>query len=127
MSSKYDDKLFNGAKAKIFEDARETSTDTEDFLWQELRNRKPSGQKLRCQHPINNYVADFYCCEKQLVIDADGIVHNTKVAKEYDETRTNDLASRSIHVLRFTNEVKKDIPIVLKRITDNLKEENAKS
>jgi very-short-patch-repair endonuclease len=132
MSSKYDDKLFNGAKAKIFENARElrkASTVAEDLLWQELRNRKLQGLKFRRQHPINIYVADFFCSEKQLAIEVDGNIHNTKEAKEYDEARTTDLASMSIQVIRFTNnEVEKDMPSVLRGITDFInKNGNTKS
>lgn len=57
MSSKYDDKLFKGATAKIFENARRLRnglTVSEDLLWQELRSRKLNGLKFRRQHPINN-------------------------------------------------------------------------
>jgi very-short-patch-repair endonuclease len=120
MSSKYDDKLFKGATAKIFQNARElrkVSTDAEDLLWQELRNRKLMNLKFRRQHPINHYIADFFCNEKRLIIEVDGNVHNTKESKEYDEARTNDLASMGIYVLRFTNdEVEKNMPAVLQRI-----------
>ena len=124
MSSKYDDKLFKGAKAAIFENARslrKKGTVAEDLLWQELRNRKLQGMKFRRQHPINHYVADFFCSEKRLIIEVDGIVHHTKEAKENDEARTKDLASMGIQVLRFTNdEVEKDMNSVLQRITNYL-------
>src|SRR5215218_57302 len=125
MSSKYNDKLFKGAPAKIFENARELrkkATPAEELLWQELRNRKIAGFKFRRQHPINNYIADFYCSEKQLAVKVDGSVHNTKEAKEYDQARTTDLGSMGIRILRFTNgEVEKEMATVLKRITDYLK------
>jgi very-short-patch-repair endonuclease len=131
MSSKYDDKLFKGATAATFENARnlrKVLTNAEELLWQELRNRKLQGLKFRRQHPISHYIADFYCAEKQLVIEVDGSIHNSKEAKEYDEARTRDLASMGIHVLRFTNdEVEKGIPSVLDRIATYLKEEKQTS
>lgn len=122
MTSKYDDKLFKGASPQIFENARElrrASTAAEDLLWQELRNRKLAGLKFRRQHPLNNYIADFYCSEKQLVIEVDGNIHNKQEVKEHDEARTQDLASMGIQVLRFTNsEVETAITQVLQRIKD---------
>jgi very-short-patch-repair endonuclease len=131
MGSKYDDKLFKGAKASTFENARsprKALTVAEELLWQELRNRKLQGLKFRRQHPINHYIADFYCAEKQLVIEVDGSVHNSKEQTEYDAMRTADLASMDIGVLRFTNdEVEKHMPSVLLRITNYLKEEKQKS
>ncbi|RYG43548.1 MAG: endonuclease domain-containing protein [Chitinophagaceae bacterium] len=122
MSSKYDDKLFKGASPQIFENAKElrrASTAAEDLLWQELRNRKLAGLKFCRQHPLNNYIADFYCSEKQLVIEVDGNIHNNPEIKEYDERRTKDLADMGIQVLRFTNdEVETNMPNVLQRIKD---------
>ncbi|NTS40719.1 endonuclease domain-containing protein [Flavisolibacter sp. BT320] len=124
MSSKYDEKLFKGAKAITFENAkalRKKPTAAEDALWQELRNRKLQGWKFRRQHPVSHYIADFYCNKKNLVIEVDGSVHDTKEAKAYDEARTKDLESMHIQVLRFTNsEVENAMPAVLKRITDYL-------
>jgi very-short-patch-repair endonuclease len=122
MTSKYDDKLFKGASPQIFENAKElrkASTAVEDLLWQELRNRKLAGLKFRRQHPLNNYIADFYCSEKQLVIEVDCDIHNKPEIKKYDDARTQDLSSMGIQVLRFANnEVENNITDVLQRIED---------
>jgi len=122
MTSKYDDKLFKGASPQIFENAKElrrASTVAEDLLWQELRNRKLAGLKFRRQHPLSNYIADFYCSEKSLVIEVDGNIHNKPEIKEYDEQRTQDLSTMGIQVLRFTNdEVETNMLQVLQRIKD---------
>lgn len=127
MHSQYDDKLFKGASAKIFDNARtlrRSSTKAEDLLWQELRNRKLGGFKFRRQHPLNTYVADFYCSEKSLVIEVDGYVHDGEEAVRYDEWRTKELNNLNVHVLRFTNdEVELNMSAVLKRITDFLNNE----
>lgn len=124
MSSKYDDKLFKGASPAIFGNARElrrASTEAEDLLWQELRNRKVAGLKFRRQHPISNYIADFYCSEKQLVIEVDGNIHDHREVKKYDEARTTDLNSMGIHVLRFTNDqVETNMPAVLNQIISHI-------
>ncbi|HEV8659207.1 MAG TPA: DUF559 domain-containing protein, partial [Thermoanaerobaculia bacterium] len=44
-------------------------------LWSWLRNRRFGDYKFRRQHPIGNYVVDFYCRELKLVIELDGAKH----------------------------------------------------
>ncbi|HVZ97615.1 MAG TPA: endonuclease domain-containing protein [Chitinophagaceae bacterium] len=56
------------------------------------------------QHPIANYVADFYCHEKKLVIELDGGVHNAEEVKKYDEYREEHLKESGLTILRFKNE-----------------------
>jgi very-short-patch-repair endonuclease len=123
--SKYKDNLFQGASQKIFENARSLRkelTDAENALWQELRNRKLNGLKFRRQHPIGSYIADFYCSEHKLVIEVDGNVHETNVAKYNDASRTNDLQIMGIKVMRFTNkEVEQKMSEVLNKIIETLK------
>jgi very-short-patch-repair endonuclease len=45
-------------------DLRANKTEAEKILWQLLKNRKVAGLKVRRQHPLGNYIADFYCHEK---------------------------------------------------------------
>ena len=107
---------------KIFENARslrQTSTEAEETLWQELRDRKLNELKFRRQHPIDKWIADFYCHEKKLVIELYGSVHNEKEIAEYDAGREKDLKELGFNVMRFKNdEVLTDIEFVLKRITE---------
>ncbi|MBS1576389.1 MAG: endonuclease domain-containing protein [Bacteroidetes bacterium] len=120
MTDSYGDNLHKGAIGKLFEYSRElrqVSTEAEKLLWSELRNRKLNGLKFRRQHPVDKYVADFYCHEKRLVIELDGVVHDKKENKEYDQARTIELAGLKINVLRFRNdEVENDIEKVLTKI-----------
>ena len=63
--------LFKGAKGNLFEFSRELrkrSTEAEEILWQFLRNKNHNGLKFRRQHPLKDYIADFYCHELKLVI-----------------------------------------------------------
>ena len=50
---------------------RKNPTDSENILWQEIRNSF-LGYKFRRQHYIGNYISDFACLEKKLVIEIDG-------------------------------------------------------
>jgi very-short-patch-repair endonuclease len=51
---------------------RRNPTYAEGLLWKLLRNRKLDSLKFRRQHPIDNYIVDFYCKEKSLIIEIDG-------------------------------------------------------
>lgn len=112
------------AKPSIFENAKELRrqlTNAEKKLWNVLRNRKLLGYKFRRQHPINNFIADFYCHEKHLVIELDGDIHDLPEQIEYDEDRTYELEELGVIVIRFTNnEVEKGFDKVLEKIKKHL-------
>jgi very-short-patch-repair endonuclease len=55
---------------------RSSMTPAEKILWSHLRNRKVLGFKFRRQHPVSDFIVDFYCHEARLVIEADGSVHS---------------------------------------------------
>lgn len=120
MSEDYNDNLHKGAIGKLYQygrELRQSSTKAEKILWEYLRNRKLDGLKLRRQHPIDKYIADFYCHEKKLVVELDGAVHEEKMNVHYDEARTYELAGSGIKVIRFWNsEVEKNIEFVLEEI-----------
>jgi len=99
-------KLFLGAHAKIFENAkalRYNMTPAEEFLWEKLRinNRNI---KFRRQHPLGNYIADFYCHQYQLVIELDGSIHQLPEIQIRDQEKQAFLESEGLKVLRFTNQ-----------------------
>ncbi|MDP2422895.1 MAG: DNA methyltransferase [Bacteroidales bacterium] len=118
--------LFKGATPTLFENAHQLrlmdKTEAEEILWQALRNRKIENCKFRRQHPIGQFIADFYCHEKKLVIEVDGGYHNKQEQKEYDEARTQVINEYGITVIRFTNdEVLNNIQTVLNKIRQALK------
>lgn len=80
---------------------RKRSTDAEQKLWLNLRNRQLDGHKFRRQHPIGNYIADFVCIEAGLIIEADGGQHAEQQA--YDAEGTLHLEQAGYRVLRFWN------------------------
>lgn len=112
--------MFYNAKAHIFEKAkalRKNMTDSEVKLWEHLKGKKMLGLRFRPQHPIDIFIADFYCHPLKLVIEIDGEIHLTNDQQEYDIGRTTELNYWGIEVIRFTNkEIEKDIQKVLKKI-----------
>ena len=80
---------------------RNEPTDAERALWQRLKGRQIEGCKFRRQHPYGNYILDFACLERSLVIELDGGQHADAVAR--DATRTRFLEMAGLSVLRFWN------------------------
>ncbi|MBU0579601.1 MAG: endonuclease domain-containing protein [Candidatus Margulisbacteria bacterium] len=120
MTMKYKDNLFKGANKKIFDNAkdlRKFSTECEEMLWQELRDKKLLGYIFRRQHPISEFIADFYCHKLNLVIEIDGSVHNVQEQKEYDQARTKEMNRLGINIIRIkNNEIKDNLPNVIEKI-----------
>src|SRR5438552_946826 len=98
---------------------RRDMTFAERKLWAKLRNRQLDGEKFRRQHPLGKYVLDFYCEERQLVIELDGPHHTP----ERDLPRTAWLEAHGCQVIRFENlEVVNQLPDVLETIRKMLLE-----
>ena len=99
---------------------RKEPTDAEAALWELLRDKK-LGDKFRRQHLIDDFIVDFVCLSKNLVIEVDGGYHNDPTQKEYDQQRTLYLNEKGFRVIRFTNEeVLGNTEAVLTKIKDIL-------
>ncbi|MBR3408665.1 MAG: DegT/DnrJ/EryC1/StrS family aminotransferase [Paludibacteraceae bacterium] len=72
-------------------------------MWS-LLNGNNLGLHFRRQHIILDYIVDFICLDKGLVIELDGGYHNDLQQKEYDEQRTAHLQRLGYTELRFTND-----------------------
>src|ERR1051325_10298290 len=85
--------MFEGASHIIFANAkhlRKNMTDAETILWSRLKKRI-NGCKIRRQHPIRLFIADFYCHQARLIIELDGSIHNKADVKEADDAREKEL------------------------------------
>ncbi len=51
-------------------------TPNERLIWKHLRLRQIDGFKFRRHQPIGEYIVDFVCLEKRLVIEIDGGPHS---------------------------------------------------
>ena len=96
---------------------RNNMTEQEKKLWYYLRKRFINNCRFRRQYPIGNYVVDFICREKNLIIELDGGQHNETKAIIYDKERTEYLESRGFKVIRFwNNDIDTNIETVLSKI-----------
>ena len=122
--SQNDDSMFKGASPQIFRNAeqlRNNMTIAEKLLWEELKGKKFNGLKFRRQHPIQSYIADFYCHKLKLIIEIDGGYHNSEKQIENDNERTEILEFNGLEVIRFSNkEVVNNLNYVLSKIESYL-------
>jgi len=94
----------NPKKLELARRFRKNPTESEDAVWQLLRNRQIKNLKWRRQQVIDGFIADFYCAELNVVLEIDGSIHENEEVKEYDEYRTSVFESRGIKVFRLKNE-----------------------
>ena len=105
---------------KKAQEHRDNPTEAEAILWENLKS-KNLGDKFRQQHLINDFIVDFVCLSKKLIIEVDGGYHETEEQKISDAERTEILENEGFEVLRFQNEeVIGDIEQVLKSISEKL-------
>jgi very-short-patch-repair endonuclease len=122
--------MFYNAKPHIFEKAkmlRKNMTKAELKLWEKLKGKKMLGLRFRPQHPIDIFIADFYCHPLKLILEVDGGIHKSKEQKEYDIGREGELENWGMKVIRFTNEeIENEIDLVMieiKQICEKRKSE----
>ena len=117
------DNMFYGASNLIFqraEELRNSMTAAEELLWKQIHINEWK-LKFRRQHPIANYIVDFYCHALKLVIELDGGIHEVEDVKKYDEQREAYLNELGLTVLRFTNEqLFKENKLVIKKIEQTI-------
>ena len=94
----------NPKKLELARHFRKNPTESEDAVWQMLRNRQIKNLKWRRQQVIDGFIADFYCAELNVVLEIDGSVHEKEEVKEYDEYRTSVFESKGIRTYRLRNE-----------------------
>ncbi|MGN6154028.1 MAG: endonuclease domain-containing protein [Lysobacteraceae bacterium] len=103
---------------KLQRTPRKRMTDAENALWRVLRGRQLEGCKFRRQHPYGDYILDFVCLEKKLVIEVDGGQHLDSLR---DARRDAHLSDSGFTVLRFWNhDVLTDAPAVADQIARTL-------
>lgn len=84
-------------------DMRHDPTPAEAALWTLVRNRQVVGLKFRRQHAIDDFIVDFICLDRALIVEVDGSIHDQPEQAEYDTQRQAHLEGLGYQVLRFKN------------------------
>ena len=80
---------------------RRNMTRQERHLWYDFLSQYPV--RFVRQHPLSNYIADFYCAKAKLVVELDGSQHYLPEGVTSDQSRTEALQALGIRVIRFPN------------------------
>ena len=106
LSGQEDYPIYFGAGPELLRlagDLRKSMTPAEKILWERLRKRQINGFRFRRQHPIKDFIVDFFCYDAMLIIEIDGEVHTDSYQNERDIQRTMILKRLGLKELRFTN------------------------
>jgi len=99
---------------------RVAMTDAECKLWQRIRGHQLDACKFRRQHPYYDFILDFACLGRKLVVEVDGGQH---AQSPNDAVRDGCLKQGGFRVLRFWNhEVLNNTDEVAEMILRNLME-----
>jgi very-short-patch-repair endonuclease len=100
---------------------RREMSEEERILWMLLRDRRFAGFKFRRQVPLGDYVADFVCFERQLIVELDGSQHTEPEQVAFDAKRTQVLEAAGFRVIRiWTSDLFKEREGVLETILNAL-------
>ena len=91
---------FNTNLKERAKELRKAGSLPEALLWNEIKNKKLNGLDFDRQKIIGNYIVDFFCASKFLVIEIDDKTHDFKI--EYDKERDEYLSSLNLNVIHIT-------------------------
>ncbi len=99
--------MWKGARSETFKRAehlRNNPTEAEKLLWEKLRCHPFKKFHFRRQHPIHNFIVDFYSHHLKLVIEVDGGYHESHEQQIEDQLRTELIQFQELEVIRFTSQ-----------------------
>ncbi|WP_424494777.1 endonuclease domain-containing protein [Salinimicrobium sp. GXAS 041] len=103
----YDESMWKGAPSDHFGRAkrlRGNMTEAEILLWEKLIVGEFRQFKFRRQHPIQQFIVDFYSHRLQLIIEVDGGYHEFAERQQKDEERSELLKFQGLEIIRFGND-----------------------
>jgi very-short-patch-repair endonuclease len=95
---------YNPKLKELARQLRNNSTKSEIILWKELKGKFEGKYDFHRQKPLDNYIADFFCHELNLVIEIDGETHNWEETQIKDFEKESRLNQLGLNVLRFSDE-----------------------
>ena len=82
---------------------RTAMTPAEAHLWSWLRKPGIAGLRFRRQVPIGDYIVDFFCPQRRLIVEVDGGQHAADAHTQHDRERDAWLVAQGYLVLRVWN------------------------
>ena len=125
--------MFETSITELGKQLRKNQTPSEKRLWKILKAKRFDGYKFRRQHPIiyqsiqvkrSFFIPDFYCSERNLVVELDGKIHESQ--KDYDDNRDLIFSQLGLKTIRILNEeLEQNIELVTAKILKHLRDPNA--
>ena len=91
---------FNPALKERAKALRKAGLLHEALLWNELKRKQFQGLDFDRQKIIGNYIVDFFCAERGVVLEADGISHEER--GDHDSERDEYLQSLGLVVIHLS-------------------------
>jgi len=112
---------YNSKNINLAKKMRSNMTKEEVKLWNIVRRKKFYGYKFKRQVLIGNYIVDFLCPDKSLIVEIDGGQHNEDSELQNDIKRTDYLNKQGYTVIRFwNNDIWDNIDGVCARLKEEL-------
>jgi len=98
-TQKYKSLPYNPALRARAKELRKAGILHEALFWNQIKSAKLNGLDFDRQKIIGNYIVDFYCAEKNAVIELDGSSHVGR--EDYDKQRDDFLISLGLTVIHI--------------------------
>ena len=83
---------------------RKEMTEAELRFWNAVRAHRLEDLHFRRQYPVLDYIVDFACPQKRLIVEIDGSHHADGITRIHDRHRDRALTDAGWTVLRFWND-----------------------
>ena len=104
------------AKAR---ELRRNETESEETAWRLLRTFRFPGFKFRRQHADDQYIVDFCCPRRRLIVELDGSVHAQPSQAKHDASRDAKLKRLGYTIMRFPNGMVLEAPeLFVRKVLD---------
>lgn len=101
----YSNLYYNKNLQERARELRNNSTKAEIKLWSKvLSSKQLLGYTFRRQRPVLNYIADFMCVALWLIVEVDGLSHESEKKYRLDLKRQYILERHGFTVVRFNDQ-----------------------
>jgi very-short-patch-repair endonuclease len=90
---------------RLAREQRAKAVQAEAIIWRSVRDRRCEGAKFRQQATLGNFIVDFVCYERRLIIEIDGPSHQNVEQQARDRERDVWLREQGFRMLRLPNEL----------------------
>ncbi|MEN6623499.1 MAG: endonuclease domain-containing protein [Smithella sp.] len=116
---------FNKKLKPLARNLRKNMTEAEQLIWLKVRRKQISNCQFYRQKNIGNYIVDFYCPKRNLIVEIDGGQYYNNYGMKKDCERNKYLQTLGFTILRFSDiDVLTNIDGVIERIHEHLNNPN---